>query len=654
MVIYVGATFVAEFEFVETLVLHEIETTATLLNGEGSTCYDGVSITERCKYCDYEYSDVYYHHYTFEKERFDLSNYGSVCGGYATYNECACGQIGNLSRDGALCEFNGNWCELFVEDAVTEYQNHINGQTGYNYDSYIYTCAVTDPACAYKIRYARYYLKASHECYAYEYETWQFGYNEETDTFLREVTFKTGSRVTCHNYVKITENGINFDCVDCNSYYHENWYNNENNYTIKYEKIVSNTLDDGNNKYCEYVDEYNVDDLGNSYVWRKYRKDIYEDGREYWTNTLISQQDYDGTFGTTGHKIIKQIYNSYGECEIIEYAYVYYKGCQFEVYHYNQMFDGSWERYDYTYTFDNGCIRAERFTNSSGEDVTNYCDCCRLGSHQIISTPTCSQDGLSGYKCIICDKTSDNVEVNGATGHHFVKVNDSWYYCYVCGLENANGVSGEVILEDLTEDYGNGENYVVGYCANTEVEFITHVSLVDKNGDEIAIVDGVEFIRLENVRAFAFNKAYVENWAFERGYSDYFVRFNFVPYSADDIHDYGITFTETVEVGTITGDVSFIDYVDVDEVKEYTITVTENATWTFTSFAEWDTYAEIYDAEGNQLAYDDDSGYYSNFKITLNLNAGETYVVKVKWLNASAYGGKMALLFGANVVVPQE
>ena len=157
---------------------------------------------------------------------------------------------------------------------------------------------------------------------------------------------------------------------------------------------------------------------------------------------------------------------------------------------------------------------------------------------------------------------------------------------------------------------------------------------------------GPDFITITDIRAFAFSKAAVEAWAANNGYTDYDVRFSFVPVGSDGSFDYGITFTEsTIEKGVISDNVSFTDYIGAGETKSYTITPTEDEIWTFTSYSYNDTFGELYDAHGKCLASDDDNGFYgNNFFITYELKAGETYVIEVRWWDSN-FAGNVALIF---------
>ena len=93
-----------------------------------------------------------------------------------------------------------------------------------------------------------------------------------------------------------------------------------------------------------------------------------------------------------------------------------------------------------------------------------------------------------------------------------------------------------------------------------------------------------------------------------------------------------------VATDIITGKVSFTDYIGVGESKTYTVKPTEDGVWTFMSFADGDTYAYLYDSEGNTIYWDDDGGVGTNFKIIYELKAGETYTLKVKWYNSDREG----------------
>jgi hypothetical protein len=249
---------------------------------------------------------------------------------------------------------------------------------------------------------------------------------------------------------------------------------------------------------------------------------------------------------------------------------------------------------------------------------------------------------------VVCDKCTEPYTIS-PNDHNWAEIFDGWYYCFDCGLENANGASGSIIMEDLTDAYGNGEYYVVGYYAYSDITFSEYISLILADGTEVAIWSGIDFITIDGIRAYAFSKAAVDEWAAANGYTDYDVRFSFVPVGAEGSFDYGITFAEpTVITGAITGNVSFKEYVGAGETKTFTITPTEDALWVFMSFADSDTYAFLTDENGEWIARDDDSGQNNNFMIRYDLKAGNTYIINVRWYNNYTVG-TVPLFFG---VVP--
>ena len=642
--INVGETLVADFEYVEVEEYHDMTFETKLL---GDTCEDGVTITEKCKYCDAGGSYTVYYHEEHEKERIDLSELGSTCGGYAVLRGCACGYRSFVSLDHSPCDMGSEFCEMWIENAVGGYQYTIGGYyQHFSNDAYLMTCAVTDPACAFKIRYAQYWLKAEDECKAYRYQTWQFGYDEETGEYQYEITFRTGSSRTYHDYEdQSTENCTKFVCGDCGSYYTEANYYDESGRHIKHEQIFSNTVKDGYDRYRETVREYVYDIYGNQNLSREYEKYISYDGTESWSERLYTP--YDGPFGDNGHKVTSEEGNSDGWYIYRDYAYVHYCGSQFYIYEESREGD-FWWRYDYTYSFEGECVRTTRFTDSSGENTTTDEPYCNAIYYVTIVKPTCTQEGIACHKCSICGKIT-NEFTEEAQDHSWVHASENWQYCFRCGLENANGVSGDIILEDLTERYGNGENYVVGYCVRSDVEFSQYVCLLLPDGQDVPL-QSIEVLPVDGVRAFAFSKKAVEEAAAAQGYTDYLISFVFVPYGGDGSLDYAITFTDPSFTEEISDDVSFTDYVGEGETAEYTIKPKEDGFWLFTSYVNNNMQAMLYDENGNLLASDlyGSDGY--NVRMIYELKANSTYVVKVKW-NDEYYAGSMALLFNANVSV---
>ena len=602
--ITVGKQLIADLSYSVLREAHDYEITGTLLEG-ATTCKDGVRIAERCKKCGEQYSYTEYGHVSLPQQIIELSQYGSTCGGKAVLYACVCGQYRHMSLD-TNCDLNQTSCELWIEDVVVteKSQPSIDGWHSYGYGAWIRTCSVTNPeSCNCKIRYAQYWLKDGDSCSVSQYETWQFGYNEETGECLYEVTFKYGNKEgTYHNYTETTEtNTRKFDCADCGSYYYEYEYYDENGNWLKTEKQEYNALNNGKPQYSQRVD-----------------------------------QPYVGPFGDGGsHYIITRTYAD-GTVRTEEYAQVWVEYIYRTAYYtiYSAWTEGDvWERYDYSYRFENGCVSTAIFTDSNGAERKTQSNVC-VNHRVTLKTPTCSQAGEEAMSCLACGQISEN-QVVDPLDHAWVKISQEHYYCFICGLENSKGASGDIILEDLTATYGNNTHYVVGYAVRNDVSFTQYVSVILANGEEI-IANKIQVTKLEKISAFAFSKEEVADWAAANGYTDYAVRFTFVPVGADGSFDYGITFaeaSENVKLGVITGNVSFTTYIPNEIVNSFTITPTEDGIWTFTSAGDMDPLAELYDQEGRRLAGDDDGGEERNFKIVYELKAGQTYTLKVEHWN---------------------
>jgi hypothetical protein len=209
-----------------------------------------------------------------------------------------------------------------------------------------------------------------------------------------------------------------------------------------------------------------------------------------------------------------------------------------------------------------------------------------------------------------------------------------------------------MVIEDLTEQYGNGVNYVIGYWNRSNVEFEVLVSLIylDANGEEEqhVLFDGIDinFVTDPYIGLWV-SKAQVKAAAEKAGFADenaYDVRISFVPVTSSSEFDYAITFgdlagSEGIDF-EIHDDASFeifaapgkYEYTDIKIVSE------TEAYWVFYSQVEnGDPCAYLLDENGNQLSYSDN---WSNrdFYIGWTLEAGKTYYLRVKWLNNNYAG----------------
>lgn len=81
-----------------------------------------------------------------------------------------------------------------------------------------------------------------------------------------------------------------------------------------------------------------------------------------------------------------------------------------------------------------------------------------------------------------------------------------------------------------------------------------------------------------------------------------------------------------------------VDISVAGERKRLRFTPTESCGYEFYSTADVDTYATLYDAYGDDLISDDDSGGDNNFRIRYKLTAGETYELEVRYFSDSKTG----------------
>jgi len=484
---------------------HKYEYTYEMKPGSVS-CTDGLYTYASCIYCGDSYTGESNHHQEMLGDSVDLANYGSVCGGTLDHYVCLCGakQHYELSENCA-CDLDRKNTNMWIADHLDDGQYTTSGwQPCWTY-AYVYTCAVTDPACGMQIRMATYWVKNG--CEATQYETWQLGYDAQTGKCMYEFTVATGEKVAFHDYT-LTDlssdqgdgtvvTGTLYTCKDCSStYMYRDLYKN-GVHTMHEERSV-NTLDNGENK--EYSRTYEYDyDLGLLYdcdfVTLSRDETIHADGSVYW------------------------------------YQDVY--------------------EYDYT----NGCKKIRTYTNSNGERyVYNESGHQYSAEYTTTQESTCTQHGeyKEEFKCNICGFVEsvyyydrDPVAHNWYWSHE-----KGTYVCDTCGLENIYGASGAIVLEDLTAAYGNGTEYVIGYWDRENVNFGLYVSLIPEgaDGDSEIVLEGIEFIYLteenDGIRAIRCDMEQVTQAAQASGQTgSYDIRINFVPMSGEHDLDYAITLT---------------------------------------------------------------------------------------------------------------
>ena len=537
---------------------HDYEYTATLADG-AEQCGQGTIVTWTCRDCGYSNSYTYYYHYMVTLNKIDLAEFGATCGGYADERGCACGYEHELDlHDHTDCEFEGRY----------NGNVDVEGSVG-NWNSYIYTCAVTDPACGFKVKYMSYYLVEEGSCIAYNYHTWLFGYNEETGEYKYELTFKRNASYETHHTYETFEINETYEggivkgtkrvCSVCGTYTTTKNYYDSKERRVKFEQISEYFHEKADPVYYEDVEEYtyytNKDGKENSYTSRDYEAYRYQSGRFDWRDYLYEYDyNYAVPFGEYG-VLLKEDYkssNSYDNNQHREIAYAVYKGCEFTIYEYvvsNPNTDSEyWSRTEYTYDPEILCNVTYVYTDIYGKTEEGT-DVHHRATTYVYEGGSCTQDRIRTETCVICEQVISTEERNPYNHNWYYNYETGIYECSRCGLENANGASGSIVMEDMSDKYGEDVNYVVGYWNREKVKYTYYVSLVLKDVEADEVFVEVECTETEGLRAYSISKEAVAKAAEALGYTadQYDVKFTFVPEGADGSYDYAIVFTsETV------------------------------------------------------------------------------------------------------------
>jgi hypothetical protein len=342
-----------------------------------------------------------------------------------------------------LCHYGNYSVTCWIDNIFTGYVYTAENYWGSNYygsSSYRMTCSVTDPEqCGYTVRYSTYWKFAENECKIYQYQTWQFGYDMETDTCAYEVTFKTGSSAIAHPYVETSLNetwdngnmkvsGTRYDCPDCGSYYLVKYTYDENGNQLTYERLFENKLNDGRRKlYHEYHEYENGNEV--LYIERYIDANDVESWNRY---EYVRNDNYVGPFGDGGYEYEEKYSNHNtpaGEYERIrQYAYVYYKGHTYYIYEYTS-YSAYWEKYDHTYNFNGTCEITTRHYTSYGIDETNT-ETCHRDIRDVYSLyPTCTQDGYYDRVCSVCESNVESNIKHNPYDHNWRHVATDLYVC---------------------------------------------------------------------------------------------------------------------------------------------------------------------------------------------------------------------------------
>ena len=95
-----------------------------------------------------------------------------------------------------------------------------------------------------------------------------------------------------------------------------------------------------------------------------------------------------------------------------------------------------------------------------------------------------------------------------------------------------------------------------------------------------------------------------------------------------------ITADYTLSLGSVTT----VSVTEEGQAPYCAFTPAETGVYAFFSTADEDTYAELYDADGGYITYNDEGGENNNFRIEQSLNGGSTYYLQVRFYSSYRTG----------------
>lgn len=291
--------------------------------------------------------------------------------------------------------------------------------------------------------------------------------------------------------------------------------------------------------------------------------------------------------------------------------------------------------------------------------------------------PTCVNKGYDLYSCSEC---SDGVKINytDPLGHNVVSG-----ICERCGKSEEDCVeSAHPYNYDSDESWTiykkNATRIAVVFSDSTETEAdCDYIYLYDKNGEEIGKYSGTE---LAGKKITVLGDTVKIRLVSDEGYTLFgFSLSDIVPYYDECLHSStrleneksptcieegytGDLFCNNCEAFLKKGDIipangnhEYIDGVckicgaisfenlpsisgnetqnviieNTNVSKYFKFTPSQSGSLTFYSTGSCDTFGELYDSDMTELAYNDDNGEDRNFRISYNVNAGETYVLQI-------------------------
>ena len=511
---------------------HDTRREVTLMPGS-ITCEDGIIVRWVCSKCgevESEYEE--YYHCEYEKIIVDFADYGSVCGGYLYTHGCACGYYEDKSWVGHSCN-----CELEETDVYyNEWRDYC----------YKYTCAVTSPACGFTY-YERNRLVES-KC----------GYTVYRDYYIIE----NGNEVILYSYVYEEEIYHNYEASSEDKTPVEEF---PCLYLVSRVEACTNCGHENVFKGYEFQHSYTDHEDG-------YYCDVCGEGEHY------EYDDQGRPVRVT--EIYWFAYQDHVQKNYCERRWMYYKDHQFRTYEYTAYEyyynrDGKWQLEDpywfyniYEYDFSGECTVTRTYENSygNGKNSETYC-ACGYFTPGSATNATCTQHGVGTETCLVCGTTSSH-EIEPIC-HEWISYDiDGGYVCRLCGLKNANGASGQIVLEDASDLDGDDDTYIVGYYYRDgfgdKIDIIYAITLITADGEEIYIdleANGIAIMPWGDGRYITFSKSAVMAVAANMGYPEgqYDIRISFVPVGWESDLDYAVTF----EIMSATDECEHYYYDDV-------------------------------------------------------------------------------------------
>ena len=200
----------------------------------------------------------------------------------------------------------------------------------------------------------------------------------------------------------------------------------------------------------------------------------------------------------------------------------------------------------------------------------------------------------------------------------------NYLFPFVCEFESESGcslmlsasVSGRT--ENSLEGLATVDVYINGELVADDVsDYLTFLEEgTEYSFEDVQTVDGVTFLGFSNGGSGTIVDSYVDVVA------------------SFDVDSYMMDITE----GT------YSRYVDQGETIEYRFTPTESGTYFFYGINNKDSFAKLYDANHNEITYDDDGGSHNQFRIAWDLEAGTTYYFAARWYSDSTSGNMKVVL----------